>query len=111
VPEFRAKEINQKKTNKGNIFKIPKFKIIFRVLENLYNILKPKNKAEEAKPWNIAIKSIPKILNCEKVVNPITANIICWTDEYAIKLFISICRKQIKPESIKPQNKKITKIF
>lgn len=51
--------------------------------------------AEDLNPWAIIMANLACIPNLEFDNIPATISPICPTDEYAIRDFMSVCRKQI----------------
>ena len=59
-------------------------------------------RAEEDRPWAIIIKVAPKTPMEEKERTPAIKSPIWPTEEYAIRAFRSVCRRQIIEEIMAP---------
>lgn len=105
-----AKFINllksQAAVSRGNIIKAPREPISLRVWLRSYQQLARQNKADETIPCaNIKI-SAPTYPHVDPLRIPAATSAIWPTEEYAIKDFRSVCRKQMIPTPIIPQRPK-----
>lgn len=100
----------------GKSASIPFTKYRLRVWVISYIMLAIANRPEELRPWAIIMSRAPSHPQGAFDISPAMRIPICPTDEYAIKDFMSVCRKQIilvmhAPQSLKAARGAVREVF
>lgn len=94
---------NHHRAMNGEIMASPLEMYRLRVLVVSYVMFAMANRAEEDRPWAIIMKIAPYIPRGELDMAPATSSPMCPTEEYAIRAFRSVWRRQIMEDRTAPQ--------